>query len=199
MNPARSNLRHSKRGPKLFGQSVAFIPAPNCVCCGRFVAVHAEDTRWIEEVGDFGTVLSVEFECGSCWRGEQAELREHESEGSKPRMTPKPQHLRQGDCAPWPGCGCRRCDPAGDGPGPMFCRRPIVFGEAGERRLDEILRRREALGHMDPRVSRQDDLSLTAPAAELGAVDLRVAAADRPAAVRTLHAPILPLGSTDDE
>lgn len=37
-----------------------------CCTCFRFVKADAPDTRCIEEYGDYGPLLSVEFECGKC-------------------------------------------------------------------------------------------------------------------------------------
>lgn len=41
-------------------------PPPQCVTCSRFVKVAT--ARRIVEFGDFGVVLSVEFECERCAR-----------------------------------------------------------------------------------------------------------------------------------
>lgn len=42
------------------------IGAPQCVTCSRFVSVKDPRTRCLFEYGDYGTVLSCEFECASC-------------------------------------------------------------------------------------------------------------------------------------
>ena len=41
---------------------------PQCVTCYRFVSAHDPETRRIYEYGDYGVVLSVEFECPRCWK-----------------------------------------------------------------------------------------------------------------------------------
>lgn len=55
-----SGLFDDEERPRYMG------PPPQCVTCSRFVAVHDERTREIPEMGDYGTVLSVEFQCGRC-------------------------------------------------------------------------------------------------------------------------------------
>lgn len=48
-------LLNERQGPRV---------APQCVTCRRFCKV--DSARRIEEPGEFGTVLSVEFECERC-------------------------------------------------------------------------------------------------------------------------------------
>jgi hypothetical protein len=41
-------------------------PPPQCVTCSRFVKVSDPATRTLHEFGDYGSILSTEFECGRC-------------------------------------------------------------------------------------------------------------------------------------